>query len=82
MHWLYFTPLRRRAAAWSNVIIYTSLAGTVLCLAGIIWGAWRLSPLHGYRLRDHRQWSPYSSWMRFISSAMRAGLLPRSWRWL
>ena len=65
MHWWYFAPLRRHAALWSNLIIWISLAGTVLCAAGIVWGAWRLAPLRGYRLRDQRQWSPYASWMRW-----------------
>lgn len=65
MHWLYFAPFRRHAALWSSVIIWTSLAGTVLCVAGIAWGMWRLAPRRGYRLRDHRQWSPYASWMRW-----------------
>lgn len=65
MHWWYFAPLRRHASLWSFVIIATSLAGTVLCLAGVVWGVWRLAPFGGYRLRDHRQWSPYAAWMRW-----------------
>ena len=65
MHWLYFAPFRRHATLWSNAIIWISLAGTVLCLAGILWGVWRVAPRRGYRLRDHRQWSPYASWMRW-----------------
>jgi hypothetical protein len=65
LHWLYFTPLRRNAALWNNVIVWSSIAGTIMCIAGIAWGFWRISPLRGYRLRDRRQWSPYAGWMRW-----------------
>ena len=65
LHWLYFTPLRRQAGLWSNAIISLSLAGTVMCAAGLAWGVWRVSPRRGYRLRDHRQWTPYSKWIRW-----------------
>jgi hypothetical protein len=64
-HWLYFAPLRRQAGLWSNTIIVVSLAGTVLCAAGLAWGVWRLAPRRGYRLRDHEQWTPYSRAMRW-----------------
>jgi hypothetical protein len=64
LHWLYFTPLRRNAPLWSGVIVWLSIAGTALCLVGIAWGAWRIAPLRGYRLRDRRQWSPYAGSMR------------------
>ena len=65
MHWLYFAPFRRHASIWSTTIIWISIAGTVTCIAGIAWGAWRLSPARGYRLRDHRQWTPYAASMRW-----------------
>lgn len=65
LHWLYFTPFRRQASLWSNAIIWLSIAGTVMCLAGIAWGFWRIAPRRGYRLRDHRQWTPYSRWIRW-----------------
>jgi hypothetical protein len=65
IHWLYFAPLRRHAAVWSNAVIWIALAGTALCLLGILWGVWRLAPLREYRLRDRQQWSPYASWMRW-----------------
>ena len=51
LHWLYFTPLRRNAALWNEVIVWSSIAGTVMCIVGMAWGLWRLSPLRGYRLR-------------------------------
>jgi hypothetical protein len=65
LHWLYFTPLRRNATLWSSTVISVSLAGTVACLAGLLWGFWRLAPLRGYRLRDHHQWTPYANWIRW-----------------
>ncbi len=65
LHWIYFTPLRRNAGLWNDVIVWSSLAGTVLCLAGIAWGMWRLAPIRGYRLRRERHLSPYAGWMRW-----------------
>jgi hypothetical protein len=65
VHWLYFTPLRRNGALWNQVIVWLSIAGTVMCLAGIAWGTWRLAPRRGYRLRHQQQWSPYAGWMRW-----------------
>jgi len=65
LHWWYFTPLRRNGPLWNGVIVWSSIAGTLLCLVGVLWGCWRISPLRGYRLRDHRQWSPYAGWMRW-----------------
>lgn len=65
LHWLYFAPLRRHGALWNEVVIWVSIAATVMCLAGIAWGAWRLAPLRGYRLRRERHWSPYAGWMRW-----------------
>lgn len=64
-HWLYFTSLRRQAGLWNDVIVWSSLAGTVMCLVGIVWGVWRLAPRRGYRLRRERHVSPYAGWMRW-----------------
>ena len=38
LHWLYFTPLRRNAALWNEVIVWSSIAGTVMCIVGIAVG--------------------------------------------
>ena len=43
VHWLYFTPFRRRAAIWNETIIWLSIAGCVLSLTGLAWGVWRYS---------------------------------------
>ena len=65
LHWIYFTPLRRNGPLWNEVIVWSSIAGTLMCLVGLAWGIWRWSPLKGYRLRRERHWSPYAGWMRW-----------------
>ncbi len=80
LHWLYFTPLRRNAALWNDVIVWSSIAGTLMCIAGLAWGVWRLSPLRGYRLRDRRQWSPYAGWIRWHHYAgLIFGVVTTTW---
>ena len=80
LHWLYFVPLRRNAALWNETIVWLSIAGTVMCIAGIAWGLWRLAPMRGYRLRDHRQWSPYAGWMRWHHYAgLIFGIVTTTW---
>jgi uncharacterized iron-regulated membrane protein len=37
-HWLYFTELRKDAALWTQVVIWTSLAGCFLTLLGLFIG--------------------------------------------
>ena len=64
-HWLYFTPFRRHSALWSYAIIWLSIAGTVMAIAGLAWGLWRLSPLRQYRLKHAWQWTPYAGLMRW-----------------
>jgi hypothetical protein len=79
-HWLYFAPFRRNASLWNQTIVWLSIAGTVLCVVGIAWGAWRLAPRRGYRLRDRRQWSPYAGWMRWHHYAgLIFGLATTTW---
>ncbi len=80
LHWLYFTPLRRNSALWNEVIVWSSIAGTVMCIAGIAWGLWRLAPLRGYRLRRQQQWSPYAGWMRWHHYAgLIFGVVTTTW---
>jgi hypothetical protein len=80
LHWLYFTPLRRNAVLWNDLIVWSSIAGTLMCLAGIVWGAWRLSPLRGYRLRHKQHWSPYAGWMRWHHySGLIFGIVTTTW---
>ena len=80
LHWLYFTPFRRLSSVWAQSIIWLSIAGTVMCIAGIAWGVWRFAPWRGYRLRDHRQWSPYAHWMRWHHYAgLIFGVVTMTW---
>lgn len=65
VHWLYFTPLRRHAGLWTELIIWLSIAGTAMCLAGLVWGVWRLSPAGRYRLRRVASHSPYAGLMKW-----------------
>jgi hypothetical protein len=80
LHWLYFAPLRRHAALWNEVVVWSSLAGTVMCVVGFAWGLWRISPLRGYRLRRQPHWSPYAGWMRWHHYAgLIFGLVTTTW---
>ena len=66
LHWLYFTPIRRHSAAWAQLIIWTSIAATLLSLSGLVWGVWRFSRTSRYRLRGvpHTH-SPYAGMMKW-----------------
>jgi hypothetical protein len=64
-HWIYFTPLRRHTALWTQTIIWVSLAGCALCLSGLVWGIWRLSIHSRYRLKRQYSHSPYAGLMRW-----------------
>ena len=80
VHWLYFTPLRARAALWSDLVIGLSILGCVLCLSGVIWGLWRLSLKTVYRLRDGVSHSPYAGLMRWHHyTGLVFGLVTFTW---
>jgi len=36
IHWIYFTPLRRQSALWSNAVIGLAVAGLVIAMAGLL----------------------------------------------
>ena len=79
-HWLYFTPLRSRAAVWSNLVIGLSLLGCLLALSGIAWGLWRVSVRTAYRLRGGSSHSPYAGLMRWHHYAgLVFGLFTFTW---
>lgn len=64
MHWFYFTPLRaERAPLWSNLIVYGSVVGCLLCVLGLVIGLYRFSIarryLHGTSM------TPYAGWLRW-----------------
>src|SRR5262245_19181453 len=55
VHWLYFTPLRRHAGTWAQTIIWLSIAGFVMSVSGLLWGAFvaRQSPYAGLMKWHH-----------------------------
>jgi len=65
LHWIYFAPLRRRAALWTQTIIWLSMAGCALSLSGLVWGVWRISVSARYRLKREHSHSPYAGLMRW-----------------
>ena len=73
-HWLYPTLLRQHPKLWSQVVIWTSLAGTFLTLAGLYLGlvAWR--PFGDVRL------SPFRGLMTWHHlTGLASGLLALTW---
>src|SRR5262249_18620335 len=53
LHWIYFTPFRKHSQLWNQTIVALSLAGSVMCLLGLVWG---------FSLGTT---SPYRGWMRW-----------------
>jgi hypothetical protein len=79
-HWIYFTPLRRHASWWAQVIIWLSIAGCVMCLSGLVWGVWRYSPIARYRLKRVPSHSPYAGMMKWHHYAgLIFGLTTSTW---
>jgi hypothetical protein len=64
-HWIYLTPLRERANVWSNVIVYGSGIGCVMCLSGMIVGLWRFSLKRRYDIEGGHSRTPYAGWLRW-----------------
>lgn len=52
-HWLYFTRLRANTGLWSQVVIWTSLAGSFLTFIGLYIG------VRQFLRRPALKWSPY-----------------------
>lgn len=64
-HWLYFTPLRRHGPTWSRVVIWTSAAGTVSAILGLVIGVWMYSPSRRYRRQGRPTSIPYRGQKRW-----------------
>lgn len=80
LHWLYFTPLRSRGALWSNVVIWSSVLGCLLCLSGLLWGLWRVALAPRYRLRRVASRTPYAGLMRWHHyTGLVFGLVTFTW---
>jgi hypothetical protein len=61
VHWIYPTILRRNAAAWADVVVWTSGLGTALCLTGVVIGLVRLR----WRRAPRAAGSPYRGWLKW-----------------
>lgn len=91
LHWFYFRPLRARGPLWANLIIYGSLVGCFVALAGLVIGVYRFSMSR--RFKGGRSATPYIGWLRwhhyagllfgvFVFSWTFSGLLSMSpWAW-
>jgi hypothetical protein len=79
-HWLYFTPLRRNGPLWSEVVIWSSLIGCVMCASGLFWGLWRFSPTSRFRLKRVQSHTPYAAWMKWHHYAgLIFGVITLTW---
>lgn len=80
LHWIYLTPFRRHGYYWGQFIIWSSIAGTVMCLTGLVWGVWRFSPARRYRLKRRPSRTPYAGWMMWHHYAgLAAGVVTLTW---
>ncbi len=80
IHWVYFTPLRRNAALWTEVVIWSSLIGCVMCLTGLVWGLLRFSPSARFRLKRQHAHSPYAGLMKWHHYAgLLFGVISLTW---
>ena len=79
-HWLYFTPLRVRTSLWSQVVIWTSAAGTLATLLGLVAVAMVFSWSRRYRVAGEPRRLPYRGWTRWhaIGGAV-VGVLVVTW---
>jgi hypothetical protein len=63
LHYVYFVPLKRHNGAWLQFILWSSIAGLLMCLTGLVTGIWRYSISGRFRWKAKAWHSPYSSWM-------------------
>jgi hypothetical protein len=77
---VYFPPLRKAGNAWTQFIIWGSIAGGVLCLSGLVVGIWRLSLNKRFRHKRVPAHSPYIGLMRWHHySGLLFGLVSFTW---
>jgi hypothetical protein len=63
LHQWYFTSLRNRPGLWDQLILWSTAAGSLMCLSGLVVGVWRFSPSGRFRPKRQTAHSPYSGWM-------------------
>lgn len=61
LHWMYFRPLRVQSM-WSNLIIYGSMVGLVICVLGLVIGVYRVRLRRG---PSRPAMSPYPGWLKW-----------------
>ena len=64
-HWLYFTPLRKRASVWSRIVIWASGLASAASLLGVVIGVWMYSPSKRYCYADLPSSVPYAGQKRW-----------------
>ena len=64
-HWLYFTPLRKNQAAWTQSVIWSSGIGAVVAMLGIAVGLIMYSPRKRYRFEGTPVSIPYQGQKRW-----------------
>lgn len=65
MHWLYLPVLRRNGPLWTQVILWTSGVGCVMCVLGLVIGLSRFSPHARFRASQGGARSPYTGLMQW-----------------
>lgn len=66
-HWLYPTILIRNRPVWSQVVIWVSLLGTLMCLTGIIMGIVRYKRKRGLTFSPYKKvWFKYHHYTGFV----------------
>jgi len=79
-HWLYFTPLRKHQQEWFSVVVYSSLAGTVAALLGVVIIIWMYSPRKRYRHAGVPTAIPYKGWKRWHAiMGLFFGVITTTW---
>ena len=79
-HWMYFTPLRKHQPQWFKFVVWTSLAGTIAALMGVVIGVWMLSPKKRYRHAGDPTSIPYKGWKRWHTiTGLVFGLVTATW---
>ena len=79
-HWLYFVPLRRSAARWQAIVLWSSGVGILVSLLGLAVGLWMYSPRKIYRTNGTPSSFPYSGQKRWHTIlGLAFGLFTCTW---
>ena len=73
-HWLYPTALRQNPKTWSDVVVWSSMVGAFLTVAGLYIGIAR------FRRYKSGRWSPYRGWFYWHHiTGLIFGVLTLTW---